>query len=57
MIDGEREREREAGTQVEGEAGSLQGAPCGTRSRDPGVTPWAEGSSSTEAPGDPGGRF
>ena len=38
-----REREREAETQAEGEAGSMQGAWCGTRSRDPGVTPWAEG--------------
>ena len=33
-----REREREAKTQAEGEAGSLQGARRGTRSRDPGVT-------------------
>ena len=28
----QREREREAETQTEGEAGSMQGAPCGTRS-------------------------
>ena len=35
----EREREREAETQAEGEAGSMQGAQCGTRSQDPGITP------------------
>ena len=29
--------------QAEGEAGSMQGARRGTRSGDPGVTPWAEG--------------
>ena len=29
------ERERETETQAEGEADSLQGAQCGTRSRDP----------------------
>ena len=34
-----RDTEREAETQAEGEAGSLQGAPCGTRSQDPGITP------------------
>ena len=34
-----RDAEREAETQAEGEAGSLQGAPCGTRSRDPGSRP------------------
>ena len=34
MIDIEREREREAETQEEGEAGSMLGAPRGTRSRD-----------------------
>lgn len=34
------ERLRERGeTQTEGEAGSMQGARCRTRSRDPGVTP------------------
>ena len=32
------EREREAETQAEGEAGSLQGAQYGTRSQDPGIT-------------------
>ena len=38
------ERERESETQAEGEAGSMQGARCGTR--PPGVfriAPWAEG--------------
>ena len=49
-----RDPEREAETQAEGEAGSLQGAPCGTRSWDPRVTPWAEGRCSTaELPGCP----
>ena len=37
--------EREAETQAEGEAGSLQGPRCGTRSQDPRITPWAEGAS------------
>ena len=32
-------REREAETQAEGEAGSLQGARCGTRSRILGLRP------------------
>ena len=35
-----RERDGETETQAEGEAGSLRGARCRTRSRDPGVTPW-----------------
>ena len=30
---------REAETQAEGEAGSMQGARCGTRSQDSGITP------------------
>ena len=30
-------------TQAEGEAGSMQGARCRTRSLDPRITPWAEG--------------
>ena len=38
------EREREAETQVEGEAGSMQGARRGTRSRVSRIMPWAEGS-------------
>ena len=37
------EREREAEAQAEGEAGSMQGARCGTRSRDLRIMPWAEG--------------
>ena len=32
-------RDREAETQAEGEAGSMQGAQFRTRSQDPGVTP------------------
>ena len=39
MID----REREAETQPEGEAGSMQGVRHGTRSRVSRITPWAEG--------------
>ena len=35
--------EREAETQAEGEAGSLQGVRHGTRSRVSRITPWAEG--------------
>ena len=34
-----REREREAETQAEGEAGSMQGAQCGTRSQDSRIMP------------------
>ena len=34
-----KDTEREAETQAEGEAGSPQGAGCGTRSQDPGITP------------------
>ena len=45
-----RDTEREAETQAEGGAGSLQRARCGTRSRDPGVTAWAQGSRSTAEP-------
>ena len=37
------EREREAETQGEGEAGSIQGAPRGTRSQDSKIRPWTEG--------------
>ena len=40
----ERYREREAETQAEGEAGSMQGARCGTPSWVSRITPWAEGS-------------
>ena len=39
----DRDRDREAETQAEGEAGSMQGARCGTRSQVSRVTPWAEG--------------
>ena len=38
-----RDREREAETQAEGEAGSTQGAPCGTRSQVSRVRLQAEG--------------
>ena len=44
------EREREADTQAEGEASSLRGAQCRTRSQDPGVTTWAQGRCSTLSP-------
>ena len=50
------QREREAETQAEGEADSMQGALCGTRSRsrDSRTTPWAEGRLQTaEPPRDP----
>ena len=36
--------ERETETQAEGEAGSMQGARSGTRSRVSRIRPWAEGS-------------
>ena len=45
-----RDTQREAETQAEEEAGSLQGAWCGTQSEDPGITPWAEGRWSTAEP-------
>ena len=35
----EKAREREAETQAEGEAGSMQGARCGTQSWDHGIMP------------------
>ena len=38
-----RDREREAETQAEGEAGSMQGAQRGTRSWVSKITPWAGG--------------
>ena len=38
-----RDTERGAQTQAEGEAGSMQGARCGTQSRVSRITPWAEG--------------
>ena len=45
-----REREREAKTQAEGEAGSSRGAQRGTRSQVPRVTPWAEGGAKPLSP-------
>ena len=39
----ERERETEAEIQAEGEAGSTQGARCGTQFRDSRITPQAKG--------------
>ena len=36
--------DRERDTQAEGEAGSMQGARCGTGSWDSRIRPWAEGS-------------
>ena len=42
--------QREAETQVEGEAGSMQEARCGTRSQDMGIMPWAKGRCSTAEP-------
>ena len=48
------DREREAETQSEGEAGSMQGARHGTRSQDSRITPWAKGRCQTaEPPKDP----
>ena len=45
---------REAETQAEGEAGSMPGAPRGTRSWDPRIMPWAIGRrETTEPPGIP----
>ena len=37
------QREKEAGTQAEGEAGSMQGVGYGTQSRDSRIRPRAEG--------------
>ena len=51
MIVTQRERERQRHRQrAEGEAGSMQGARCGTPSQDSGITPWAEGRHSTTEP-------
>ncbi|CAK7307481.1 hypothetical protein VULLAG_LOCUS13311 [Vulpes lagopus] len=46
----EREREREAETQAGGEAGSMQGARCGTRSLVSRISPWAKDRCSTAEP-------
>ena len=45
-----RKIEREAKTQAEGEAGSRQGAWCGTQSWDFRIMPWAEGRHQTPEP-------
>ena len=45
-----RYREREAETQAEGEAGSMQGARHGTQSRDSRIMPWTEGRHQTAEP-------
>ena len=44
------ERGREAETQAEGEAGSMQGARRGIRSRVSRIAPWAKGRRQTAAP-------
>ena len=44
------ERQREAETQAEGEAGSMQGARRGIRSRVFRIAPWAKGRRQTAAP-------
>ena len=44
------DREREAETQAEGEAGSMPGARCGTRSQVSRITPWAKGRRQTAEP-------
>ena len=54
----ERMREREAKTQAEGEAGSMKGDRCGTRSWVSRITPWAEGGvKPLSYPGCPGTKF
>ena len=53
-----RDRESEAETQAEGEAGPMQGAQRGTRPRVSRVTPWADGRRQTaEPPRDPPHAF
>ena len=48
------EREGEAETQAEGEAGSMPGARRGTRSRDSRIAPWAKDRrQNAEPPRDP----
>ena len=44
MRERERETDRQAKTQAEGEAGFMQGGPCGTPTQISRITPWAEGS-------------
>ena len=51
-------RDRERERQAEGEADSMQGARCGTRSQDPRIMPWAKGSAkSLSHPGGPMSGF
>ena len=45
-----RDTEKEAETQEEGEAGSMQRAQCGTQSPDSRIMLWAEGRRSTAEP-------
>ena len=45
-----RDPQREAETQAEGEAGSMQGAQRGTRSRVSRIMPWAKGRHQTTEP-------
>ena len=45
-----RDTEKEAETQAEGEAGSLQGAQRRTQSQDPRIPTWAKGGGSTTEP-------
>ena len=45
-----RDTEREAESQAEGEAGSLWGAWCRTRSQDPRIMSWVKGKCSTTEP-------
>ena len=53
-----RNTQREAETQAEGEAGSMEGARRGTRFWDFRITPWAKGRrSTTEPPRCPGLEF
>ena len=52
-----RDTQREAETQAEGEAGSMRGARCRTRSQDPRIMLWAEGRCSTTEPGIPQVKF
>ena len=45
-----RDTERQAVTQAEGEAGSMQGTWHETQSQDSRITPWAKGKPSTAEP-------
>ena len=45
-----RDTEREAETQTEGEAGSMQGARCGTQTQESGIMLWAKGRRPTTEP-------